>query len=145
MKTTMIKNISARSFVWIIAAFNMSLASCTNGSAQGYKTYSVSQADSLIAHDSNVFVLDVRTPEEYNSETGHIKDSKLIPVQELESRLAEFAPQKNKTIVVYCRSGSRSARASKILSKSGYNVINIDGGINAWVGAGLTTRKGASK
>ncbi len=77
--------------------------------------------------------IDVRTPAEYAE--GHVQGAKLIPVQELEQRLAEVP--KEKRVYLYCRSGKRSAAAAKILVKSGFtNIENIEGGIEAWRSAG---------
>ncbi|MDQ7011387.1 MAG: rhodanese-like domain-containing protein [Mariprofundaceae bacterium] len=78
-------------------------------------------------------MLDVRTPEEFAE--GHIAGARLIPVQELEKRLAEVP--KNRQVYVYCRSGVRSARASEMLFRAGFTHIeNITGGIQAWQAAG---------
>ncbi len=71
-------------------------------------------------------LIDVRTEEEYA--LGHINGSILHPVDEIES----FNKEKNKTYYVICRSGNRSANASKYLAKQGYNVINLDGGYKAY-------------
>jgi hydroxyacylglutathione hydrolase len=78
-------------------------------------------------------LLDVRTAEEYAE--GHIKGAVLIPVQELEQRISEVP--KDKQVYVYCRSGVRSSRASKILVDAGYTRIeNVVGGFMAWKDAG---------
>ncbi len=85
-----------------------------------------------------VFLLDVRTQEEYNE--GHISGSTLIPVQELEARLNELP--RNKKILVYCRSGNRSATASEILVKNGLiQIFNMKGGITEWKNAGYDVVK----
>lgn len=79
----------------------------------------------------DVTVLDVRTIEEYNE--GHIANAINIDVNKndfLEKSLALLP--KNKTIAVYCRSGRRSAKAAAQLAKSGYNAVNLKGGIIAW-------------
>ena len=78
-------------------------------------------------------LLDVRTPEEFAS--GHIAGAVNIAVESLESRLSEV-PQ-GQPVVVYCRSGNRSATASQILKQAGYTNIFDMGGINAWQSAGL--------
>lgn len=78
-------------------------------------------------------LLDVRTPEEFAS--GHIAGAVNISVESLASRLSEV-PQ-DQPVVVYCRSGNRSATASQILSNAGYTGIYDLGGINAWQSAGL--------
>ncbi|CUU10267.1 Rhodanese-related sulfurtransferase, partial [Candidatus Kryptobacter tengchongensis] len=76
-------------------------------------------------------LLDVRTKEEFSEE--HIKNALNIPVQELEKRLDELKKYKNFEIIVYCRSGARSRRASEILVKNGFKfVYNLSGGIIEW-------------
>jgi phage shock protein E len=86
----------------------------------------------------DVVMLDVRTPEEYAQ--GHIPGVKLIPLAELPNRLAEVS--KDKTLVVTCRSGNRSAQAAQLLRQQGYgNVHNMLGGIGAWQQAGFPVEK----
>ena len=110
------------------------------GKAQfsGIKSISPLEASELLQRDTNVVVLDVRTSDEYRSETGHLPDASLIPVQELESRTDELRDVKDRTILVYCRSGRRSLRASEILTQKGFNPINIEGGILQWLKDSLT-------
>jgi phage shock protein E len=87
---------------------------------------------------SDVVTLDVRTPEEYAA--GHIPGVVLIPLDELPNRLDEVP--KDKTIVVTCRSGNRSAQAADILRQAGYtDVHNMVGGITAWEQAGYPVEK----
>jgi len=75
-------------------------------------------------------LLDVRTVEEFNG--GRIKGAMLIPVDELGARAEKELPEKNVPIVVYCRSGVRSARAAQILAELGYTDIYDLGGIINW-------------
>jgi len=83
-------------------------------------------------------LLDVRTPGEYAE--GHIAGATLIPVQVLAERLSEVP--KDKRVYVYCHSGNRSARASKLLAEHGFNNIeNMMGGIVAWKDAGYPVEK----
>ena len=76
-------------------------------------------------------VIDVRTPEEWNE--GHADGTVLIPVQELEARLAEVdalvGGDKSRPVVVVCRSGARAGRAAAILKARGYSTV-VNGG--AW-------------
>jgi rhodanese-related sulfurtransferase len=129
----------------VVAALGLFVSSCSNGNAEGYKNMSVASADSLLKADTNVVILDVRTPDEFTSETGHLKNAKLIPVDQLESRIGELNAYKNKTVVTYCRSGRRSAQASDMLAKKGFNVVNVEGGITAWNESGLPTEKGTAQ
>ncbi|WP_309496611.1 rhodanese-like domain-containing protein [Sulfurovum sp.] len=85
------------------------------------------QAIVLLSNDDNVTVLDVRTLREY--ENRHLKNAIHIPVQTLSSSLDVLKNDKNKRIVVYCRSGSRSIKASRILEDNGFTPLNVEGGI----------------
>ncbi len=78
-------------------------------------------------------LVDVRTPEEFRG--GHIPGAVNIPLQSLQSRLSEL-PQ-DETVVLYCRSGNRSADAARILERAGYESVYDMGGIIAWNAAGL--------
>lgn len=71
-------------------------------------------------------LLDVRTPMEFSM--GHVEGAKNIPVQELAARLREI-PKGD--VVVYCRSGARSASAAQLLRGQGYEVLDI-GPMGAW-------------
>ena len=62
-----------------------------------------------------------------------------IPVQEISERLSELEEQKAKVIVVYCRSGNRSNKATKILNDNGFNAVNLIGGMNKWDGKTITS------
>jgi rhodanese-related sulfurtransferase len=76
-------------------------------------------------------ILDVRTPYEFKK--GHLKNARLIPVQELSGRLNEISTFKDREILVYCATGNRSTVASKILNDNGFNRIsNLRYGIYQW-------------
>ena len=85
------------------------------------------QAIALIETDDNVTLLDVRSIEEFKE--GHLENATLIPVHELSNNLNKLASSKNKKILVYCRTGSRSVSASRILESNGFVPINVKGGI----------------
>ena len=85
------------------------------------------QYQSTYISESNEHLLvDVRTPEEFAS--GHIAGAVNIPLQELPDRLSEIPT--DKAVVVYCRSGNRSAQASNILTSNNYTNIYDMGGIS---------------
>jgi len=90
------------------------------------------QAKKILDKDTTVVVLDVRTPEEFKSQTGHLPRAINIPIQELEGRLKELDKFRLRQLLVYCRSGNRSMRASAILKKQGFKLIHLDGGILQW-------------
>lgn len=91
--------------------------------------------------NDDALVLDVREDSEWG--VGHIPNARHIPLGKLSGRMGELEKFKGKPIVIYCRSGQRSARACSMLKKSGYeNVHNLAGGIIAWEQANLpVTRK----
>ena len=76
------------------------------------------------------FVLDVR--ESYEAEIASLGADQLIPVDELEDRLEELEASPDDEIVVHCRSGARSAKATEFLREKGYNASNLAGGVLAW-------------
>ncbi len=86
------------------------------------------QLDKKMQSCEDFFLLDVRTPAENAAQA--IEGSHLIPLQELGYRLHELP--KDKEIVVYCRTGNRSAYASAWLAQPGYPVKNLEGGIAHW-------------
>jgi rhodanese-related sulfurtransferase len=99
---------------------------------------SPTEAASLIKESRNLQLIDVRTPPEYAD--GHLAKAKLIPLQELEARWTEI--DKDRPILLYCRSGHRSGTALKLLQQKGYaQAKHMEGGINAWKAAGLPVTK----
>ena len=90
----------------------------------------------LYGDDEYVF-LDVRTLNEHRAKA--IPNSPVIPVQELESRVNELNKYKDKKIVVYCRSGNRSKRGTDILINHGFDAENLEGGMNKWQGAVISS------
>jgi rhodanese-related sulfurtransferase len=78
----------------------------------------------------DVTILDVRTKEEYNEK--HIENTLLIPDYELEEKANEMLPDKEAVILVYCRSGNRSAASSRLLVSMGYSNVYDFGGIIDW-------------
>jgi len=83
----------------------------------------------MLENDNNLTLLDVRTPDEFKHD-GHIAEAKLIPLGQLAQNLDML--DKSKKVLVYCRSGSRSVSASRILDNKGFTVINMSGGILGW-------------
>ena len=83
-------------------------------------------------------LLDVREPEEFVGELGHIEGALLVPLDALERRLPKLAGYVEHEVIVVCRAGARSASAGAILRRAGFrHVINLEGGMLAWVAAGL--------
>ncbi|QTN30786.1 rhodanese-like domain-containing protein [Akkermansiaceae bacterium] len=97
----------------------------------------IDRAEQLLA--ANVQLIDVRTKEEWDE--SHLKGAKLVTVTE-DDFLAKAVLDPEKEVLVYCRSGKRSAIAAEKLRAAGYAVHEISGGITAWVEAGKPVEKG---
>jgi rhodanese-related sulfurtransferase len=104
-----------------------------------YKQVNTTQAVQILNQDGSV-VIDVREDGEVSA--GKIKGAKHIPLGQLKKRLVELEHAKNKPVLVYCRSGSRSAHACSVMTKEGFeNVSNLAGGVVAWESANLPVSK----
>lgn len=90
------------------------------------------EVEQMMQRDSVAFLLDVRTDPEFVGPLGHIPGATLIPVQELDRRLDELEPYRSRTIIVICRSGVRSARATMLLREHGFHALNMAGGMLRW-------------
>lgn len=92
----------------------------------------------LSRHPDHLYVLDVRTPQEYAE--GHVPGAVNVPQDQLASRLAEVP--KDKDVVIYCRSGRRSALAADVLAANGYSRLShLEGDMNAWIAKGRPVEK----
>ncbi|MCF8715889.1 rhodanese-like domain-containing protein [Joostella atrarenae] len=91
-------------------------------------TFNTESSDELV-------LIDVRTPYEFKA--GHLKEAKNINVKD-DAFIAEVKKvDKSKSVYLYCKAGGRSAAAAKILDSLGYkNIVNLDGGFDAWKKAG---------
>jgi rhodanese-related sulfurtransferase len=89
----------------------------------------------------NVFLVDVREPNEWKE--GHIKGARHIPLGKLDGRLDEIRKESPDEVVIYCRSGNRSATAANLLVKGGFEqVSHLGGGILAWESQNYPVSKG---
>jgi len=91
------------------------------------------EARDFLATHPEALVLDVRDPDEWNDDLGHIDGARQIPLAALPSRLDEVAAWRDRPVVVVCRVGARSQRAAELLAAAGYRqVMNLEGGMAAW-------------
>jgi rhodanese-related sulfurtransferase len=88
-------------------------------------------AAAMQIQERQIKVLDVREPSEFAM--GVIQGAVLIPLGQVEKRVAELDAFKDQPMLVVCGSGGRSAQAIKVLNKYGFTQLtNIKGGMNAW-------------
>lgn len=99
----------------------------------------ISTAEAYEKYQAGTFLVDVRTPEEWDE--VRVPGVPLVPLDELEERLDEI-PQ-GEEIVVICRSGNRSKQAAAILTEAGFTqVASMQGGIKEWQAAGYPVEEG---
>lgn len=99
--------------------------------ADGYTEITPEAAKEMMDADPDAVILDVREQSEFD--TGHVPGAVLLPVGTIdEESAAAVLPDKETTVLVYCRSGNRSKQASKALAKLGYTQIYEFGGVNDW-------------
>lgn len=96
----------------------------------GYYQITPEQAHGIMMDRSDYVILDVRTETEFAE--GHILNAVLLPEDEVLERAAEVLPDKDKMILVYCRSGRRSKNSAAELAELGYTAVYEFGGIIDW-------------
>ena len=112
------------------------LAGCAETTGgENYATYrqiTMSEAVEMMASESDYIILDVRRPDEFAA--GHIPNAVNIPNESIGADEIDELPDKDRLILVYCRSGNRSKQASEKLVRLGYTNIVEFGGILDWKG-----------
>ena len=126
-----------RVVVSLVALFAVAVSLCF---AAGPVDLKSAQAKALLAGNSRVLVLDVRTPEEYQQ--AHMRGALLIPVGELSKRVQEVP--KDRPLLVYCAVGSRSVAAVNFLASKGYRELyNMSDGLVGWYRSGFPIERGS--
>ncbi len=117
-------------FLILIITTLSACSSKDNSSASEYSKITTKEAKDMMDKDSAITILDVRTEEEFN--IGHIDGAILIPDTDILEKAEDTLTDKSATILVYCRSGRRSALAAADLVKLGYSNVYDFGGIIDW-------------
>lgn len=129
MKT--IKIILPALFVIVLSVF-----ACNTSNGQQIQNLDAKAFNTLILKEKNVVLIDVRTPEEFNS--GHLKGAVNWNVYDPGFQEKIKTLSKDKTVYVYCRSGGRSSNAAQMMAKTGVKkVVNMEGGVIGWSAAQL--------
>ncbi len=135
--------INRRNTVIAIFASFLLFAGCDKASAKGFTKISVDEAHVLMSENKEMYVLDVRTPEEHAA--GHIKGTNALSNwHDWKNAFMNLkpAPAIDQPLLVYCRSGTRSNAAAEWLSSHGFTqVYDLAGGFSAWSSAGKPTNK----
>ena len=102
----------------------------TNTEKASVITITSEEAKNMMDQEDSLIIVDVRTQEEYDA--GYIEGAVLIPDFDIEAKAESLLPDKDATILIYCRSGRRSALAAQKLVELGYQNIYDFGGIIDW-------------
>lgn len=95
-----------------------------------FKSITAAEAKKMMDSDKEIRILDVRTKDEYLD--GHIEHATLLAVADVELEAEDVLPDKDQTVLVYCRSGVKSRIASQQLAELGYSNVYEFGGILNW-------------
>lgn len=115
----------------ILLLLMISLTSaCASDKSATYQKISQTKAYEIMQKQSGYIILDVRTPDEYKA--GHIKNAKLLPLQNIPQDIDKVLKDKQQLILVYCRSGNRSKQAATKLVEAGFKNVKEFGGIIEW-------------
>ena len=124
---------------WIPVILSALLLTGCGASAQdnlGYRQITMEEAAKRMEQEPAAIILDVRRPDEYQA--GHIPGAINIPNETIGREELPQLPDKDQTILVYCRSGNRSKQASEKLAALGYTRVLEFGGILDWTGQVVT-------
>ena len=102
----------------------------TQSNVVEYKKITAKEAKARIDSGDDIIIVDVRTIGEY--ESGYIQGAILIPNETITNKMPVLLPELNTEILIYCRSGNRSAHAAKKLIEIGYTNVYDFGGIINW-------------
>ena len=91
------------------------------------------------AERARLRLIDVREPDEYTGELGHVPGAALVPVATVGAAAGGWSPDDD--IVLICRSGARSGRVADALARAGFRVMNLVGGMIAWNAAQLPVER----
>ena len=117
--------------VILLSSLLLLLTGCGGNTSDSSYEQITQEAAKEMMDTQEVIILDVREQDEYDS--GHIPSAVLPPVGMIdEDTAAKVIPEKDSTVLVYCRSGNRSKTASAALADLGYTNIYEFGGINTW-------------
>ena len=108
----------------------MSLTSCIKKQVEGVQVVDIATYEKQL-NQPEVQLIDVRTPEEFSQ--GHLENAKNINImaEDFDAQVASL--DKSKPVMVYCKSGGRSARAADVLKEKRFKqVYDLDGGIMGW-------------
>jgi rhodanese-related sulfurtransferase len=121
-----------RTALWVLSLLSFS--------AYSANVSNISQQELIELNSDSVVIVDVRTPEEFQQ--GHVPNAINVPLSEIVDNPTILLSSKEKSIVLYCRSGYRAGKAARALHQDGYqNLRHLEGDMQGWLKAGLSVAK----
>ena len=126
--------------ILIMTLLITTILGCNNSTSQEVKKISPTAFQTQLTKSESAVLIDVRTPEEFAE--GHLEGAVNINVNDKDFETKLNALEKDNALLLYCRSGMRSGKASKIASQQGFKEIyDMFGGISGWMSEGLPVKK----
>ena len=133
-----------KSLVILLALFSMSVASEITSKQEISREakskaphISAQQLSTYLSGKEEIVLLDIRTEAEY--EAGHIQGAQWFPRGKVEFYIQDLIKDPDAKIVLYCRTGGRSALTTLTMKEIGYtNAVDLDGGFKEWIAQGHT-------
>ena len=129
-------------FLLFLAALLVSCSASSTDHTAGYQKINAQTAKERIDSQDELIIVDVRTEEEF--QVKHIENAILIPNETITTEKPALLPDFDAEILIYCRSGNRSAEAAAKLAKLGYRKIYDFGGIIDWPYATVSELKSST-
>ena len=116
--------------VMILVVIGLAMSFMSRGDSKSLVSYD--ELQQKLNDKAPIVLLDVRTQEEFDN--GHIPGALLLPYDEIDKKALQVLPEKEKEIIIYCRSGRRSAIAKNSFEALGDTNVKDFGGMNRWQG-----------
>lgn len=114
----------------IVLTLALALSGCAGGAS--FKQISQDEARQIMEESDDYIIVDVRRADEFAE--GHIPGAVNVPNETIEEEAADALPDKEQTLLLYCRTGNRSKQAAQKLADLGYSNVYEFGGISEWTG-----------
>ncbi|PCI23260.1 MAG: sulfurtransferase [Piscirickettsiaceae bacterium] len=122
-------------FIGLVVVIVLLLQTVFSDATRKYKLLSAPEVINLINREDAV-IIDTRTESEYKE--GHISDAIYMPLSDIKEQSEKLKKYAGRPLLFYCKSGTRSDEACKILSKLNFtNVYALNGGVQAWLDANM--------
>jgi rhodanese-related sulfurtransferase len=120
------------------------LAGCSlfrrKGDRPAYRKLTPPVAYEMMRDSPDLLIVDLRSAGAFDSETGHVRRARNIPLDRLPYRLLEISTFRDETFIVYCDTPACAEEGMSILISSGFeNAVLMDGGIDEWIKDGFKT------